>query len=293
MRQQLIEAALSQVDTFLADNEGVPILSETLFDETITESDKAWIKAALDLAVSSFSKHHPTDFVGFVSTSEKWVTERGAELGIRFLDPKNPCGQETSWDSYCGGKGWGVYILKGHYGQKSDERSASLKSVVAHEFFHSVQDQFDLPKEVDAAINPGTIPVWLIEGSANFFGAAIAHFAALIEYEEQRSAEVDNHPDYVAASLTSGAPSLSAYQNLESQGGLGVMNPYGMGQVAVEYLVANSGVPSLLRVFELTAETRSFSEAFELAIGISLVDFYAKFDSMRAGVGLPKLSSSE
>jgi len=55
--------------------------------------------------------------------------------------------------------------------------------------------------------------------------------------------------------------------------------------LASEFIVASVGMDRFLDVFNQLSTGKPFSEAFAGATGLSLEEFYTKFDSMRAQIG--------
>jgi hypothetical protein len=66
------------------------------------------------------------------------------------------------------------------------------------------------------------------------------------------------------------------------------MDPYGIGAIATEYLVANVGMDKFLNVYREVGKGRSFSVAFLNATGISLADFYSAFELSRSTLGVAR-----
>jgi hypothetical protein len=58
-------------------------------------------------------------------------------------------------------------------------------------------------------------------------------------------------------------------------------DPYTIGQLATEYLVASAGFESLINIFKLSKTEKTFPSAFKKAVGISLDEFYLKFELSR------------
>jgi hypothetical protein len=63
------------------------------------------------------------------------------------------------------------------------------------------------------------------------------------------------------------------------------IDPYGVGQIAPEFLVAKIGVEKMIKIYEEIKTVKSFSSAFKSATGVELADFYAMFEEVRATLG--------
>lgn len=68
--------------------------------------------------------------------------------------------------------------------------------------------------------------------------------------------------------------SLRDYRTRDIDPGL----PYLLGRLASEYIVASVGFERFLQIYWKVGEGMDFPTAFEKAVGISLEDFYEKFD---------------
>ena len=64
-------------------------------------------------------------------------------------------------------------------------------------------------------------------------------------------------------------------------------DPYGLGEVATEFLVANAGIEKLIAIYANIGKGKTFAQAFEAATGVSLTDFYAMFEEVRPILGVP------
>jgi len=62
---------------------------------------------------------------------------------------------------------------------------------------------------------------------------------------------------------------------------------YGIGCVATEYIVASVGMDKYLDIYRNLGLGKDFKSAFEVATGLSLLDFYTRFEIIREKVGMP------
>lgn len=70
----------------------------------------------------------------------------------------------------------------------------------------------------------------------------------------------------------------------------GVVDPYGIGEIATELLIANIGMEKYMNNYtQLKATNLNFSAAFLNATGVKLDDFYAMFEEVRALLGYKKM----
>jgi cytochrome b involved in lipid metabolism len=64
-------------------------------------------------------------------------------------------------------------------------------------------------------------------------------------------------------------------------------DPYGLGEVATEFIVANVGIEKLLAIYAALGQGKTFAQAFEAGTGVKLDDFYSMFEESRSTLGVP------
>jgi len=157
----------------------------------------------------------------------------------------------------------GIVILNGA------SHSIFSESVLPHENFHSVQSYLG---KYDGRVHRA-LPVWFVEGSADYFGYMSYANANNKKYSSIRSS-IDRGPE------TTGM--LAEYDSYSKY-------PYNIGRVAVEYLVASKGFDAVVQVFADYGNGISFENSFEKTFDISLKEFYTKFKEIKNNVsGLVK-----
>jgi hypothetical protein len=65
------------------------------------------------------------------------------------------------------------------------------------------------------------------------------------------------------------------------------IDPYGIGDVATEFLVANVGMKRFIDIYRQLGYN-DFPTAFEKATGVPLTDFYLMFEDARSDLGVPQ-----
>ena len=154
----------------------------------------------------------------------------------------------------------------------------------AHEYFHLVQDVLlrnSIGLSTGAIANK--IPAWFYEGSATFVGTAFADESGLAKWVDLRRNEVSA---YISGRGTN--EPLSSFQEnaLDRPQPEGQSHrPYGIGFLACEYIVASVGMENFLNIFKQLGSGKTFDESFVASTGLSLMEFYSKFDSMRPQIG--------
>jgi hypothetical protein len=153
-----------------------------------------------------------------------------------------------------------------------------------HEFFHVIQEElFSKSIKVDASQTWGVTPKWFIEGSATFMGIAVTDKIGLTNWESEREKEIS----YYAIGRGRNSP-LADFQKNEvdrPQPEGQSLRPYGIGMLACEYIVASVGMNRFLEIFREIGLGKSFPSAFNFATGVSLDEFYLKFDLIRSQIG--------
>jgi hypothetical protein len=154
----------------------------------------------------------------------------------------------------------------------------------AHEYFHLVQDVLlrnSLGLNTGAIANK--IPAWFYEGSATFVGTAFADESGLATWSDLRNNEVNAYLSGRGTNEPLSSFQVNAVDRPQPEGQS--HRPYGIGFLACEYIVASTGMESLLNIFKQLGIGKSFEESFVTSTGLTLEEFYSKFDSMRTQIG--------
>ena len=244
---------------------------EITIDPQITNADRAWVTSALDYTNGLFTNIERDKLKIFLGTSHSWSKNTLASLNLWIGDPNAvfPC-SDGIHDAYCAEKNLVLLIYSDIYAPNSQYRwDIGRRSTPAHEIFHTIQ--FALAGPNVGGAGSLHIPRWLMEGSANYFGFYVADRLGFDKYQAGRYNQVNTNPAYKTV-----IP-LAQYDNFTS-------DPYGIGQAASEYLIASVGFEKFLNIWKFTKSESSFVEGFKKAIGISIDDFYAKFEAARGSM---------
>jgi hypothetical protein len=269
-RQELSDTAVAKFNAYADERvAGRPGVKLTMvFQDTIDPWHEGWTTDLARLSVAIFSDYPVPDPLFILGTDQQFMIQ---ELVVRERETHpvgGVCGYEGEIPQGCAYNG---VVWKGL--ELGPAGSISSPGYIPHEYFHLVQDNLD-PGPGGQTLPPGNPfyrPAWIIEGSAQFVDMAIVNYAALGSYG-------NSYPWFSQHAPTDEQGILA---NFESPGGYG---PYDFGQFATEYIIANVGVEPLMNVWVFLGEGDSFEEAFERAIGISVVDFYAKYDVVVANL---------
>ena len=134
----------------------------------------------------------------------------------------------------------------------------------SHEYFHAVQDHL-------SAVQFWEIPRWLIEGSATYVANT---YWAIRSDSVTITEQLDGYLTGALTTVGRDAPSLS------SPGGRAI---HQWGFLAVHWLVQRSDEHSIIRFFELLGES-NWEDAFDVAFGMTIDDFYEAFERYRTKV---------
>ena len=131
------------------------------------------------------------------------------------------------------------------------------------EYFHNLQDRW-------VRTSRDVAPLWLIEGSADYFAYRLdANFGMLDQ--RQRRSEVINQTRGIVSPLGT----MDTLKNSDAEDYLA---PYMMG-----YLAGHYGEDKVISEYwHIRSTASSSSQAFEKTFGISLGDFYRQFEEYRA-----------
>jgi hypothetical protein len=189
--------------------------------------------------------------------------------------------------------GWSTqgYVVTSDMGFDASNPGNDGSALLAHEYFHLVQNQLadikyrQVMRDGYQQSN-NLFPAWFIEGGANFVGFSVSALAFGATYWEGRKAMFGYAPSGAAIN----SHTIEDYEIRNGPGNNSPTYPYIVGQVATEYLVASAGFDKTLDIFLNFRESKDFRKSFEKAIGISIVDFYKRFEAVRTKLGLPAVT---
>ena len=267
----MTKVALSKTDAYFG--KVLPSnLYEIAIDPAISESDKTWILKSLDYANGSFSNIQREKIKVVLGTTHEWGKTTLRSQNIWVGDPLSPlpC-SDGSRDAYCADKNVVLLIFSDIYAPNSNTRwDIGRQSTPAHEIFHTIQSS--LNPEANPNFVSGrnlVIPRWLMEGSANYYGYYVNEKLGFGTYQAGRISQIESFSEYKQIFPLS---NYSQFNNL---------NPYGIGQAATEYIIASVGFENLLNIFRYTGSENGFEAGFKKATGITITEFYSKFDEAR------------
>ncbi|CAB5050328.1 unannotated protein [freshwater metagenome] len=148
-----------------------------------------------------------------------------------------------------------------------------------HEFFHAVQFSWTGPI---ADASGSKVPNWFWEGPPTFIGLQTASYLGLASYTtegRQMAVGRSNHPSTKSHLLSEATANTGAPDAID---------PYGIGAIATEFLVANVGMEKFMDIHTNLGKKKSFADSFKTATGVELTDFYTMFEEARPVLGIPR-----
>jgi hypothetical protein len=142
---------------------------------------------------------------------------------------------------------------------------AEKAKISAHEYFHTLQGELNCPPP----------PVWIVEGSAEYFGYEVVRDAGLLT-----SGEIHAHHK---TALQYSTPPVPALQEFEEGYGSFLGSLYSVFYFAGERLAEQAGLMSL-RTFCTSAANQPWRDAFGETFDQSLAEFYEDFATHRDGL---------
>lgn len=256
-------------------------------DPAFKNEDKDRVNKVLSYINGMFSNLNLDERKVFLGTNHQWGASTLKANNLWLGDPRSPlpC-SDGSRDAMCAEGKLILLIYSDIYGGMGNYGwDYGRISVPAHEFFHTVQASLSSENGIgnqNIQQTKLTLPVWLDEGSANFVGFFTTNQMQIVDYFNARRMQVNNNPNYKVVYP------LSDYIGRGNAADGTYLDPYGIGQVATEYLVASVGFKALIDIYKNYKESKNFPSAFQQAVGISIEDFYSKFEAARSSMRITK-----
>ena len=255
----------------------VKVIAQEGVDATFID----WVTRTSDLVAKSFS--YPAlskQFIDIIATDRAWfkstMESNGfstGEVSVRLaaFDSGSPANGGLTANQF----NWGV-ILKNN---AMVVNKSGMMQLGGHEFFHAVQaGNAGRDNDPDGAF----VPNWFWEGPAMFVGLQTANNLGLLDYASVGQ-KVGRDRLNSSADVSIATRKLLLSQVIANDPK--IIDPYGIGQIATEFLVAKIGVEKMIKIYEDIETLKSFSSAFKSATGVELADFYAMFEEVRATLG--------
>jgi len=257
----------------------VKIAAQDGADQTLV----GWVKHGANLVSKAFDYPKLSKpFLEVIAIDRAWLEKTYIENGYSVNEAKNDRGRAFAEGAPAfGGSTTNTYnsgVITKNNMLVNDK--VGMMQLAGHEFFHAVQER--ISGGVPSPDGLGIAPQWFWEGPATFVGLQTASYLGWASYiTEGREMAVarSNHPS------TKSSPLSEATKNTGSPDAI---DPYGIGAIATEFLVANVGIEKFMEVYKNLGKKKKFADAFKTATGVELADFYAMFEEVRSVLGIPQ-----
>ena len=241
-----------------------------------------WVKDGANLVAKAFDYPKLSGpFLEVIAIDRAWLEKTYIENGFSEDEAKNRGGAFANGAPAFGGSTTNTYnsgvITKNNL--LVTQKLGSMH-MAGHEFFHTVQER--VSGGVPSPDGLGIAPQWFWEGPATFVGLQTASYLGLADYVTEGRE--------MAVMRSNGASTKSALlsEATKNTGKPDAIDPYGIGAIATELLVANVGIEKFMEVYKNLGQKKSFAESFETGTGVELTDFYTMFEEVRSDLGIPR-----
>jgi hypothetical protein len=152
-----------------------------------------------------------------------------------------------------------------------------MMQMAGHETFHFIQQSIAGKSATPDGL--GIAPQWFWEGPAVFVGLQTANHLSIANYATVGRTFAVNR------STSGPVKSLKLSDVTKNDGSA---DPYGIGAIATEFLVANVGMEKFMDVYMNLGRGLSFQDSFKAGTGVELIDFYGMFEEIRSTIGVPR-----
>ena len=277
---EIINSSTNQFKSYVATNRSpnqvIKIIAQTGVDPMLIN----WIDKGANFVAKAFT--YPTtsrQFVDVIGIDRTWFEAAYKTEGFSQMEINDRLG---GWDNGAPAFG-GSYSNSWNYSVilKNNalvNNKIGLSHTPGHEFFHAIQERF---AKATPGPNGEKIPNWFWEGPAMFIGLQTSSILGFSDYA------VDGQKTVVTRYST-GSQEKRAQDLKDVKANNSNVDPYAIGEVATELLIAMIGVEKFLNIYAELGKGLSFDLAFKNATDIELVDFYSMFEEVRAVLNIPK-----
>ena len=277
--QEVSKAATDKFLTYVAIERNATAEVKVVAQDGVDETLINWVKQGANLVAKTFDYPKLTrTFVDVIAIDGNWLEETYKKEGFSQAEVRDRLGGFNQGAPAFGGSfsnTWNYATIKKNNLLVTDK--SGMAQTPGHEFFHAIQERL-------AGRNPGpdgaTIPNWIWEGPAMFIGLQTSSKLGIVDYLTAGQQSSINR--YKNDSDAMKKLPLSEVKKNDKD-----TDPYGLGEVATEFIVANAGIEKLLGIYAALGQGKSFAQAFESGTGVKLDDFYSMFEESRPTLGVP------
>jgi hypothetical protein len=246
------------------------------FEPTIVPGQRELIRDAFGMGYEYFAERGVVDSGGatvFVYATLETLVEHYAQwYGVSQDEARRVWG--TCNTAVAGRKG--VFVYASCWWATAPDYARA--KVMVHEYFHLLQDELVGPSTwmtMRADPVPTRGPVWLLEGSAEYFGWQVVGSQGMYDFETARQTQ-----------LTEAKACSAPLQSMETSSGWATacQFPYPLGFVAADYLVSLHGESALVEFYASIGQGAAWETAFQTAFDVSASGFYQQFQDYRDGL---------
>ncbi len=252
----------SPTPTFLLTPTGVTFK----FDDSVAQSERDLIQNGVALGRRSFGDVGPVTVFAYTDLNTL-ITEmaRNNRLSIESDRSKDLRRRFENYTWSAAASSGAIWLWVSDR-WKTRPREAKTRALI-HEYFHLAQD-------ARAGRVGSKGPLWLIEGAAEFESYRVMANLGQAHLSQARSDKIIQTRGLLN--------SLSSMEQLTTAEVEDTGAPYSLGYLAVERLIADyGGERALLQFWDEQSKGATWQSAFQSAFGISLSNFYAKFEAYR------------
>lgn len=242
-----------------------------------------WVKDGANLVAKAFDYPKSSKpFLEVIAIDRAWLEKTYIENGYSENEAKNDRGRAFAQGAPAfGGSTTNTYnsgVITKNNLLVNDK--LGMMQMPGHEFFHAVQER--VSGGVPSPDGLGIAPQWFWEGPAVFVGLQTASYLGWASYttEGREMAVVRSNNPATKPFLLSEAT--------KNSGSPDAIDPYGIGAIATEFLVANVGIEKFMEVYKNLGKKKKFADSFNTATGVELTDFYTMFEEVRPVLGIAR-----
>ena len=257
----------------------VKIAAQDGADQTLV----GWVKDGANLVAKAFDYPKLSKpFLEVIAIDRAWLEKTYIENGYSENEAKNDRGRAFADGAPAfGGSTTNTYnsgVIRKNNLLVNDK--LGMMQMAGHEFFHAVQER--ISGGVPSPDGLGLAPQWFWEGPATFVGLQTASYLGWASYT------TEGREMAVARSNQLSTKSSQLSEATKNTGAPDAPDPYGIGAIATEFLVANVGIEKFMEVYKNLGKKKKFADAFKTATGVELTDFYSMFEEVRSVLGIPQ-----
>ena len=257
----------------------IKIAAQDGSDQTLV----GWVKDGANLVAKAFDYPKLSKpFLEVIAIDRAWLEKTYIENGYSVNEAKNDRGRAFADGAPAfGGSTTNTYnsgVIRKNNLLVNDK--LGMMQMAGHEFFHAVQER--ISGGVPSPDGLGLAPQWFWEGPATFVGLQTASYLGWASYT------TEGREMAVARSNQLSTKSSQLSEATKNTGAPDAPDPYGIGAIATEFLVANVGIEKFTEVYKNLGKKKKFADAFKTATGVELTDFYSMFEEVRSVLGIPQ-----